>query len=111
MKNSIIKFILGTFVFSFFMISCLPATEDDHNHDDHAMDDPHAEEEEHHDDEVALTPEQIQKVGLKMGTFENKNLQSTIKVNGQLELPPQNKASVSSIASGKVTYSLEREWV
>ena len=37
-----------------------------------------------------------------IGSFENKNLQSTLKVSGKLELPPQNKASVSSIIAGKV---------
>ncbi len=73
--------------------------EDTHTHD---TQDTHAHDETP-SDEVVLTKAQIQKVGLTMGTFENKNLQATLKVNGKLELPPQNKASVSAIIQGKVT--------
>jgi len=46
--------------------------------------------------------EQIRKVGLELGTFENKNLQSVIKITGQLKLAPQNKASVSAMTAGRV---------
>lgn len=93
----------------FFLVSSCHDTSDGHAHDEHGnhvetpADDPHAHEEEEGEDEVVLTKEQIQKIALKYGTFENRNLQSTLKVNGLLELPPQNKANVSSMAAGKVT--------
>lgn len=69
---------------------------DDHNHHDHEI-------EEAHEDEVGLTAIQMEKIGLVLGGFEQKNLKSTLKVNGQLELPPQNKADVSAIAAGKIS--------
>ena len=73
----------------------------------------HADEtEDHHDneeemeggvEEVGLTAIQMEKIGLEMGGFEMKNLRSTIKVNGQMELPPQNEAHVSSLVAGRVS--------
>lgn len=91
------------------LLSSCHDTSDGHVHDENgnhltiSTDDPHSHENEEGGDEVALTKEQIQKIGLKYGTFEKRNLQSTLKVNGLLELPPQNKANVSSMAAGKVT--------
>ncbi|MEZ5040468.1 MAG: efflux RND transporter periplasmic adaptor subunit [Saprospiraceae bacterium] len=61
----------------------------------------HAEEEM--GEEVGLTAIQMEKIGLELGKMTLKNLKATLKVNGQLELPPQNKASVSAMAGGKVT--------
>jgi len=39
---------------------------------------------------------------IKLGKIKYVNLGSTLKVNGQLELPPQRKASVSAIVGGRV---------
>jgi len=62
--------------------------------------------EEHHDEAessiVGLTAEQISSVGLELGKVEQKNINATIKVNGTLEVPAQNKASVTSLYSGVV---------
>ena len=69
----------------------------EHSHEQH---DPHLtdkEEMEHEADVVHLTKLQAEKIKLELGHFEEKNLRATIKVNGQLELPPQNKADVSAI--------------
>ncbi len=66
--------------------------------DSHAAHAPHSDE-----DEITLTELQMEKIGLQFGTFEGKNLEATLKVNGKLELPPQSKASVSSMTSGKIT--------
>ncbi len=92
-----------------FLFSSCDTNDASDNHEGHDHETETSEEDDHMDheeggsDEVELTKEQIQKVGLKYGTFENRNLQSTLKVNGLLELPPQNKANVSSMAAGKVT--------
>ena len=103
------------FLYSLFYILIIIAytncqTEAAHAHDEngnHLMEgnqsNNHQEEEEHGEDEVGLTALQMQKIGLELGSFEDKNLKSTLKVNGQLELPPQNKADVSAIAAGKIT--------
>ena len=107
MKNLISKIVFVNVLLSVLFWSCHD-TSDGHAHDENGNhvdaheEDSHTAEEEG-GDEVELTKEQIQKIGLKYGTFENRNLQSTLKVNGLLELPPQNKANVSSMAAGKIT--------
>ena len=58
--------------------------------------------EDHHEDEttVALTPEQIQAAGIELGAVEQKNLGTSVKVNGKLEVPAQNKALITSLYGG-----------
>lgn len=102
MKNIIILFF-----YSLLLASCIHnhdhAEGDGHNHSTQDAPDHIEMEEEHEADEVGLTALQMEKIGLKLGGFEQKNLKSTVKVNGELELPPQNKADVSSIVAGKIT--------
>jgi len=45
---------------------------------------------------IELTAEQFKTVGIELGTLEQKNLRSVVKASGYLEVPPQNKASVST---------------
>jgi len=52
--------------------------------------------------EVELTDEQIKAIGLVTGSIEQRNLKSTLKVNGKLTLPPQNQAQVSILTGGIV---------
>lgn len=62
--------------------------------------------EEHHDEEsttiVELTPEQQKAIGLQLDTITFRNLSTSLKANGRLELPPQNRAQVSILAGGIV---------
>lgn len=105
MKNFILKIIFVNILLGILLSSCHD-TSDGHTHDENGHQiDPHEEDshEHEHEEEVELTKEQIQKIGLKYGTFQDRNLRSTLKVNGLLELPPQNKANVSSMAPGKIT--------
>lgn len=62
----------------------------------------HAEEQEQPQDIVHLVQQQMDVMNIELGTFQELDLTSTIKTNGQLELPPQNKASVSAILGGLV---------
>ncbi|MBK5284448.1 MAG: efflux RND transporter periplasmic adaptor subunit [Bacteroidia bacterium] len=57
----------------------------------------HAEEAE-----IKLTDEQIKAIGIELGTISYRNLKTALKVNGKLELPPQNKAQVSVLIGGIV---------
>jgi len=63
-------------------------------------------EEEHHEEAesniVSLTEVQIKTAGIGLGTIELKNLQSSIKANGMLSVPNQNKAFVTSVNSGVI---------
>lgn len=59
--------------------------------------------EEHHDEEentVELTSEQIKTAGIQLGKVEQKQISGTIKVNGVLDVPPQQLVSVSAPLGG-----------
>ncbi len=51
---------------------------------------------------AALTPEQMKTVGITLGNFENKNLTASIKANGALRVPNNNKANATSLYGGVV---------
>ena len=61
----------------------------------------------HHEDEAAptiatITIEQMNAVGIVLGSFENKNLTATIKANGALRVPNNNKANATSLYGGVI---------
>ncbi|SDW51292.1 membrane fusion protein, cobalt-zinc-cadmium efflux system [Hydrobacter penzbergensis] len=51
-------------------------------------------------DIIELSEAQMKAVDIELGTIEMKNLNSVVKSSGQLEVPPQNKASVNSLVPG-----------
>jgi len=55
-------------------------------------------------DGLVLTHEQMQTVGIVTGPIAQKNLDSVIKANGQLAVPPQNKAEVSILSGGIINH-------
>jgi cobalt-zinc-cadmium efflux system membrane fusion protein len=63
-----------------------------------------APEEEHAGEAqmVELTSQQMESVGIQTGRFSRLPLQNSVKTNGILELPPQNKADVSALVSGAI---------
>lgn len=60
--------------------------------------------EEHHQkaNSVELTAEQYKTIALQTGRIERKPLSGTIKVNGMLDVPPQNLVSISAPFGGTV---------
>jgi membrane fusion protein, heavy metal efflux system len=86
------KFItyLMSFVLILFSIACTRTTEA-----------PAAEE--HHDEEetvVELTEEQMKTADIVLGTIGNKQISGTIRVNGKLDVPPQQLVSISAPLGG-----------
>jgi len=71
-----------------------------------AKQDEHREtESEQHEESshlVVLQQKQLEVMNIALGTATQINLGDALKVNGQLELPPQNRASVSAIIGGRV---------
>ncbi len=65
-----------------------------------------AEKEEHHEEApgtiVSLTEEQMRTAGIQLGTIELKNLKTSIKANGMLSVPNENKAFITSVSSGVI---------
>ena len=65
-----------------------------------------ATNEEHHEEQpptiAMLTQEQIKATGITIGKVENKELTATIKANGMLRVPNNNKANATSLYGGVV---------
>ena len=51
---------------------------------------------------ASLTDEQIKTIGIELGTVEQKELTNSIKANGILTVPNQNKAFVTPLLSGVI---------
>lgn len=63
--------------------------------------------EEHHDEHenpstAMLTAEQIKSIKIELGGIEKKQLTASLKANGILQVPNQNKASVTALLGGVV---------
>jgi len=52
--------------------------------------------------EIRLTEAQAKAIDLQTGALEQRNLRTSLKVNGKLVLPPQSQAQVSSLSGGIV---------
>jgi cobalt-zinc-cadmium efflux system membrane fusion protein len=53
---------------------------------------------------LVLTPEQMKNVGIDTGRIGQQNLEAVVKANGQLAVPPQNKADVSILSGGIISH-------
>ena len=60
------------------------------------------EAEEAKPDEATLSAEQIKTIGIEFGIIEQKQLTASLKTNGDLKVPNQNKASINSVYSGVI---------
>lgn len=60
------------------------------------------EQEEETSNIIALQLKQLDVMNIKLGAVKQLNLGATLKVNGQLEVPPQYIASLSAIMGGRV---------
>ena len=58
---------------------------------------------------IPLNAQQVKTVDLKMGPVEQRELDATIKVNGQLVLRAQNKGDVASLMGGVIKSILVKE--
>jgi cobalt-zinc-cadmium efflux system membrane fusion protein len=58
---------------------------------------------------ITLTEAQVKAIGLETGGIEQRNLRTSLKVNGKLVLPPQNQAQVSSLSGGIIRSIRVRE--
>ena len=53
---------------------------------------------------LSLNQKQMDAVGIKIGLVEKRNLDAIVKANGQLAVPPQNKADVSILSGGIINH-------
>ncbi|WP_407503302.1 efflux RND transporter periplasmic adaptor subunit [Elizabethkingia miricola] len=54
---------------------------------------------------VTLTDAQYKNAGIEIGMIGNQNISSKLKVNGKIDVPPQNKISVSVPLGGYLKYT------
>lgn len=73
---------------------------DGHNHGGEEAASEHHEEAE---GTLELTAEQMKAVGIELGKIEQKNLRSVVRASGSLEVPPQNKAELTTLVGGVIT--------
>ncbi len=88
-----------------FLLSCGKHEEGDgHNHDSNTPETSNTAQDSHEEEEgvVTLTQKQVEVAQFQYGTFEMKNLSDVIRVNGETNLPPQNKAVVTTLISGNI---------
>jgi cobalt-zinc-cadmium efflux system membrane fusion protein len=98
-----LKSTIGLAIILLAMTACQDGTDQDHDHHDDAT----ATTADHHDhgsDEkmVELSAQQMEMLDLKIGNIEEGNLSDFVRTNGQLKVPPQNKATVTAIIGANI---------
>ena len=81
-------------------------SKDNHSHNDENTKETGTSDGHTHEEETptiaTLTQEQIKAVGITLGKVENKELTATIKANGMLKVPNNNKANATSLYGGVI---------
>lgn len=54
--------------------------------------------------EIILTEPQYRAIGVQLGSVQNETVSSEVKANGRVDLPPENRATVSLPIGGKIKY-------
>lgn len=98
--------IISLALVTFLLIGCNNKADSGLGHnDDNASAEKIEQGEEGHNEEkgvVELTNQQVETIGLEMKPLEKRSLGNTIKVTGQLELFPQDRANISPFVGGNV---------
>jgi cobalt-zinc-cadmium efflux system membrane fusion protein len=53
-------------------------------------------------DQVTVSPAQEKAAGITLGTFERQNMTTEVQANGSVEVPPENRVSVTAVMGGYV---------
>lgn len=93
------KFLIIAFVFA-GLVSIVSCGSKDNTETVKAGED-HKDEHEN-PNTATLTDEQMKSIGMELGSIEEKQLTASLKTNGLLKVPNQNKAGVNSIYSGVI---------
>lgn len=88
---------------SWLLTSCQKHKEKDgHNHGEEAV---HSEEshiEHENENTTMLTAEQMKSIKIELSSIEKKQLTASLKVNGLLKVPNQNKANATALLGGVI---------
>lgn len=102
-RSKIIIYSLAVFSFTGF-VSCKDAAEngDAHTAENEAHEDEGHEEEEGHGEEAMLTQQQYEALNMEIDSLKQRSMSAFVEVNGQLEVPPQNEATVTTVIGANV---------
>ena len=96
--------LLSLLIIVFLTLNCGRPTQDNHDHEDEHG---HEEEAGHHEDEegenVHFSAEQFDALDMKVDTLSRRNMTSAVQASGQLEVPPQNEATVTAIIGANIS--------
>ena len=87
-------------IFLYTLCLFFAACSDPHDHSKEGKGDEHTEHAEGEAREVALTADQYKIAGIETGKVETRSLTGVVRVNGVLDVPPQNLVSISAPAAG-----------
>ncbi len=96
-----IHFKILPFMLVLLMFNSCKHSEDAHNHGTEANIEQTSSVEESHT-VTALTDEQIKAAGISYGTIENKSLTAILQANGNIKVPNNNKANITSLYGGVI---------
>lgn len=65
-------------------------------------DEEHSDHEKEHSEEVHISERQFNELGMKVDALPFRNITSYVDANGELEVPPQNEATVTAIIGANV---------
>jgi len=104
--KSIIKILTIMFMGSYLLIACNTKSHEDahgHGHDHAEEGETQHQHGEEHEDKVHFTEQQFTSLNMKVDTIRKRNLSTYVEANGQLEVPPQNEATVSTVIGANIT--------
>jgi cobalt-zinc-cadmium efflux system membrane fusion protein len=93
--------VFGLMILAFSACQPAPSDHDNHDHHDHESHDDHDHGE--HEDIVMLTAAQGRALGLEIGSLTERVMKGSVRANGEVSLPPQQQASVSTIRSAYIS--------
>lgn len=102
--KTIIKSILVIITMGIVMTSC--ETKNDHGHDhenENKENSDHHEHGEGQEEVVHLSSKQFSAMDMRVDTLPFRNLNSYVEANGDLEVPPQNEATVTAIIGANIS--------
>ncbi len=101
MKKFIILLSIGATSWMFTSCHQHKANEE-HNHGEEAGHSEAHEDEHENTNTATLSPEQMKSIKIEMGSIEKKQLTSSLKANGILKVPNQNKANATALSGGVI---------
>lgn len=93
---------LAIAVFSILLISCGHKKGNRHSHDENVKTEAKIEVANKTVEEAMLSAKQFEALEMKVGTITSRQMSGYVEVNGTLEVPPQNEATITSVVGANV---------